>query len=130
MSISAIPDWKFDRPIWSVDKRRGLYIPTISHARVRNEWNEVVLYFDGYRVPLRTPEAHKMGFALWRAADHCIMDANDGVLWNGDFAQDFVVLKLNGQEIFMEAGPARQLGSSLLRRADFVDQFQTGRTIQ
>lgn len=123
-------DWKFDRPIWKVDHRTGLFIPSFSHVRVRNEYNEVVMLYGDGGIRLRTPEAWKMGFALVKHADLCIMEANDGVLYNGDFAREFVVLTINGAELHLEAKVARQLGTALLRKADFVDRFQTGRKIQ
>ena len=99
---------------WKVERRVGIYVPNVARVAVRNEGHAVVLFIGQARVELRTPEAHKMGFALIRCADSCI-DEN---------TLDFVVLTVNGSEIHIEAAPARQLAGALLRKADLVDRFQ------
>ena len=120
MSISILAP----NTTWKVEQRRGLYIPSLTKIRVRNEGPMIVLVCDNRRTQLTTSQAHKMGFALWKKADLCVMEANDGVLYNGDFANEFVVLTIDGRELQIEAAAARQLGLSLLRRSDYVDDFQ------
>jgi len=66
---------------------------------------------------MRTPEAHRIGFAMCKKAG----EAEAGEL---------IIVKINGTELQFPPNNARQVGGALLRKADDADDFQIGVRIE
>lgn len=66
---------------------------------------------------MRTPEAHRIGFAMCKQA---------GLAEPGEL----IVVKINGSELQFPPNNARQVGGALLRKADDADDFQIGVRIE
>jgi len=60
---------------------------------------------------MRTPVAHKTGFAMVKNAGEASPN-------------EFVVLKVNGYALNFPPKSAKQVGGSLLRKADDADDYQ------
>jgi len=115
----------------SVERSSGIFVPTVSQIRVRNRGPLLYLLIvdsNGSKrpaIPVRTPQAHKVGFDLIYRADDCFKEVNDGLTWAEiQIPSEFVILTVNGNPIHLPAKVARQLGAALLRRSDSVDDFQ------
>lgn len=95
-----------------IEKRSGIMTRVPDKIAVRAEGPLVVMLFDMSRVEMLTPTAHKVAFALIRAADECLL------------AGDFVVMRINRVDVEYPAKHARQVAAGLLRKADDADDFQ------
>jgi len=71
----------------------------------------VYLLVDDKMLEMRTPAAHKTGFALVKQAGEALPG-------------EFVVLKVNGYALNFPPKSATQVGGALLRKADDADDFQ------
>lgn len=97
----------------SVARRVGM-ITEAHEIRVGTRGPMVVMFIDTAPVPLLTPDAHRLGFALIREADLCVAEG----------AALIIVMTVNGTEVEVPPVNARQIGVALLRRSDFADDFQ------
>jgi len=71
----------------------------------------VVLFIDGGGVPFLTTTVHPVGFQMVRLASQALKG-------------DVVVLRINGTDIELPPDKAKKIGSALLRKADFADDWQ------
>ena len=104
-----------DEPVIEVTRSAGFFSPNVDRGFVRQRHGFVYLFIDG-RTPLkmRTPTAHKTGFAMVVQAAKALPN-------------EFVVLKVNGEELNFPSPAAKQVGGSMLRKADDADDFQIQR---
>lgn len=103
----------------------GLFVPSITNIRVGDRGPLVWMVFGRHEIPMRTPDAHRVGFALIRAADRCLAEGNDGLVCGPNRnPSDFVVLTVNQADIHLPAEAAKKLGTALLRRSDPADDYQ------
>ena len=109
----------------SVVRDNKNFNPILDKIRVRSEGPLVVMILREKKIELRTPTAHKIGFALIRAADDCIkVNREPG-------AKEFVALTINTTaDIHLPPDAARKLGAALLRRSDPADDFQLNNHIR
>ena len=69
------------------------------------------MLIDGKVLEMRTPKAHRTGFDLVKQAGEALPN-------------EFVVLSVNGETFDFLPHIAKQVGASLLRKADDADDFQ------
>ena len=89
----------------------GIFIPNVNAVRVRHRAGLVYLFVDDCLVEMRTPIAHKTGFAL-------VCQAGEAM------ENEFIILRINGDDLNFPTHNARQIGAALLRKADDADDFQ------
>lgn len=99
-------------------------------VQVRHQGPWVILLIDKKPIPMSTPQAHKIGWALLREADDCIREANNGVLWAGHKANHSVIMTVNGTSLNVSAHKARQIAAALLRNSDPADDFQKNNRVK
>jgi hypothetical protein len=93
----------------------GLYVPNVQQATAATRNGLVYLLIDGKMLEMRTPAAHKTGFAMVKQAGSALPG-------------EHVVLKVNGDALNFPPEGAKQVGAALLRKADDADDFQIMRT--
>jgi hypothetical protein len=98
----------------SVSLSTDLYVPRLAEIRVRHRHDFVYLIVGDKAVEMRTPAAHRTGFALVKKAGEALPG-------------EFVKLVINGVALNFPPKSAKQIGASLLRKADAVDDFQLQR---
>lgn len=97
-----------------VSRKIGIYSENVIH-RVRTR-NGLVYWIIGDKaVEMRTPEAHRIGFALCKQAGEA-----EGA--------ELIIVKLHGRELQFLPNTAKKVGAALLRKADAADDFQLQRT--
>ena len=98
-----------------ITRSRGILTGVNFTVRVRSRYG-LVYWMIGDKAPLemRTPAAHKTGFALVKHASEAI-------------AGELVVVKINGENLTFLPEHATQIGGALLRKADDADDFQQHR---
>jgi len=89
----------------------GVFVPNVKEVRARTRQGLVYLLVDDKMLEMQTPAAHKTGFALVKQAGEALPG-------------EFVVLKVNGYALNFPPKNAKQVGGSLLRKADDADDFQ------
>ena len=94
-----------------VDKRDGLFVPNVLSARTAHRYGLVGLIIDGRVIEMKTPKAHRTGFDMCKLAGQCL-------------PREYVVLNINDVEFNFPPQQAKQVGGSLLRKADDADDFQ------
>lgn len=101
--------------ILEVTRSAGFFSPNVGMVAVRQRYGLVYLFVDD-RDPLemRTPAAHKTGFALVKMAGEALQNK----------LNEFVVLRINGVALNFPPKGAKKVGAALLRRADDADDFQ------
>ena len=105
---------KFMSDSLSVSLGSGLYIPNINEVRVRTRQGLVYFIANDKMLEMRTPAAHKTGFAMVKKAGEALPG-------------EFVKLVINGSALSFLPKSAKQIGAALLRRADAADDFQLQR---
>ena len=95
-----------------VTKSAGIFVPNVNEVRARTRNGLVYLLINDKVLEMRTPAAHKTGFALVKHAGEA-------------GPSEFVVLKVNGYALNFPPKSAKQVGGALLRKADVADDFQT-----
>ena len=100
----------------SIEVSRSVEILTVGTftVRVRSRYGLVYWLIGDKVLELRTPAAHKTGFALVKHASEAT-------------ANELVVVKINGEKIQFPPSNAKQVGAALLRKADDADDFQQQR---
>jgi len=94
-----------------VTRSAGFFSPNVNEVRVRQRYGLVYLMAGDKVLEMRTPLAHKTGFDLVKQAGEALPG-------------EFVILRVNGQELNFLSHQAKQIGGSLLRKADDADDFQ------
>lgn len=94
-----------------VQKDSGIFVPNVAKVRVRQQQGFVYLIAGSKTLEMRTPVAHRIGFALVKQA---------GEIFPGEHIQ----LVINGSALNFDEKGAKQVGAALLRKADCADDFQ------
>ena len=95
-----------------VTRKAGIYHPNVQKVVVPQQKNGLVYaLINDSLLEMRTPAAHKVGFALVRQAGEASPSEN-------------IVLLINGVALNFPPKGAKQFGAALLRRADDADDFQ------
>ena len=95
----------------TVTRSAGFFTSNVREVRVRQRYGLVYLLVDGKLLEMTTPKAHRTGFDLVKQAGEALPN-------------EFVVLKINGESLNFPSATAKQVGASLLRKADDADDFQ------
>ena len=94
-----------------VTRSAGFFMPNVNTVRVKQKTGLVYLLIDDRLLEMRTPEAHKTGFAMVKIAGEAVQN-------------EFVVLRINGVALNFPPKGATKVGAALLRKADDADDFQ------
>ena len=97
--------------ILEVTRSAGFFSPNVGAVVVRQVYGMVYMFIDEKILEMRTPAAHKTGFAMVRHAGEALEN-------------EFVILRINGVALNFPPKSAKQVGAALLRRADDADDFQ------
>lgn len=97
--------------IIKIELKRGVWVPSVPQIRVRADHDFVILLAGEKVVEFRTPAAHKAGFALCKKAGEALIG-------------EFVIMTINGEPLELLPEQALKVGGALLRKADFVDDYQ------
>jgi hypothetical protein len=95
----------FLKKLGPLDPSRGVVIA------VRATGPLVVVFIDGAGLPFLTTVVHPVGFQMVKLASQ----AEKG---------DVVVMQINGTDVLLPPVSAKKVGSALLRKADFADDWQ------
>lgn len=100
-----------------VDIGTGIFVRNTQTIRAAHRNGLVYMEVNGRVLEMRTPVAHRVGFALVKKAGEALPN-------------EFIKLVINGYALNLPSKSAKKVGAALLRKADHADDFQRQRTNQ